>query len=98
MKVNINILPLGSYDILISMNWLEQHHAMLDFLHKSILCTDVQGNQAKVKGISKKVSIRKISGLQETKCVRKGCKLFVVNIQDIESEREQRIEDFPILE
>ena len=28
----------------------------------------------------------------------KVCKLFAVNIQDIESDREQHIEDFPILE
>ena len=27
----------------------------------------------------------------------KGCKLFAVNIQDIEAEREQHIEEFPVL-
>ena len=33
-KVNLNILPLGSYAILIDMDWLEQqHHVMLDCLH-----------------------------------------------------------------
>ena len=36
--------------------------------------------------------------LQEKKWVRKGCKLFAENIQDIEFEREQRIEDFLVLE
>ena len=40
MKVNLNILPLGSYDILIGMDLLEQHHGMLDYLQKSILCID----------------------------------------------------------
>ena len=39
-KVNVNILPLGSYDIVIDIDWLDQHHVMLDYLHKSILCTD----------------------------------------------------------
>ena len=43
-KVNLNIIPLGSYDVLIYIEWLEQHHVMLDYLHKSILCTDSQGN------------------------------------------------------
>ena len=80
------------------MDWLEQHHVMLDRLHKSILCTDSQGNQVKVQGIPKKVSVRKISSLQVKKCVRKGCKLFAANIRDLESEREQHIEVFPILE
>ena len=79
------------------MNWLEQHHVMCNFLHKSILCTDSQGNQVKIQGIPNKVSIRKISTLQENKCIRKGCKLFVVNIQNIEVVREQHIEDFLVL-
>ena len=70
---------------------------MLDFLHKSILCTDSQGNLVKIQGIPKKVSVRQISVLQAKKCIRKACKLFAVNIQDIEAEREQHIEDFPVL-
>ena len=40
MKLNLNILPLGSYDVLIGMDLLEQHYVMLNFLHKSILCTN----------------------------------------------------------
>ena len=39
-KVDLNILPLGSYDVLIGMDWLEHHHFMLDYLNKLILCID----------------------------------------------------------
>ena len=97
MKVNLDTLTLGLYDILIGMDWLEQHHVMLNCLHKSILCTDIQGNQIRIQDIPKKVSIRKISTLQEKKSIRKGRKLFAVNIQDVEPKKEQHIEDFPIL-
>ena len=41
--------------------------------------------------------MRKISSLQTKKCIRKGFKLFAVNIQDIEDEREQHIKEFPVL-
>ena len=51
MKVNLNIIPLGSYDILINMDWLEQHHVILNCLQKSILCTGSQGNHVKVQEI-----------------------------------------------
>ena len=77
---------------------MEHHHVMLDCLHKSILCTNSQGNQVKVQGIPKKFFVRQISTLQVKKCVRKGYKLFLVNIRDVESDREQRIEYFSILE
>ena len=46
----------------------------------------------KVQGIPKKVFVRKIYSLQENKCIRKGYKLFVVNIHDIEFYREKHIE------
>ena len=70
---------------------------MLDCLRKSILCIDSQGNQVKIQGIPKKVFVRKISSIKENKCFRKGCKLFAVNIEDIEAEREQHIEEFHVL-
>ena len=38
-RVNVNILPLGSYDGLIGMDTLGLHYVMLGCLHKSILCT-----------------------------------------------------------
>ena len=79
------------------MDWLEQHHVMLNCLYKSILCTNSLGNQVKVQGIPKKVSVRQISPLQANKCVRKGWKFFAVNIWDIESNKEQQIEYFPII-
>ena len=44
IEVNLNILPLGLYDILIGIDWLEQQHVMLYCLCKSIFCIDSQGN------------------------------------------------------
>ena len=52
----------------------------------------------KVQDIPKKFFVRQISSLQAKKCVRKGCKLFAVKIQDVDSDREQRIEEFTVLE
>ena len=92
MKVNLNILPLGLYNIIIGMDSMEQHHVMLDCLHKYIFCTNILGNQVKGHKILKKVFGRQTSSLQERKCVRKGCKFFAVNIQNIDSDREQCIE------
>ena len=86
-KIVLNILPLGSYAILNGMDWLEQHHVVLDCLHKSILCIYSQGNPVKIQRIPKNIFVRQISALQEKKCFRKGYKLFAVNIQNIEVER-----------
>jgi hypothetical protein len=72
-KVDLNILPLGSYDCLIGMDWLDQHHAILDCHNKAFTCLDEEGNKKKVQGIPIVVAIKEISAIQLNKCYRKGC-------------------------
>ena len=52
---DLNISPLGSYDMLIGMDWLEKDQVMLNCFDKTFTCTDDNGNTVKVKGIPKKV-------------------------------------------
>jgi hypothetical protein len=72
-KAELNILPLGSYDCLIGMDWLDQHHALLDCRNKRFTCLDEGGNQVTIQGIPRAVAVRKISAMQLKKCYRKGC-------------------------
>jgi hypothetical protein len=37
-NAELNIIPLGSYDCLIGMDWLDQHHAVLDCYNKAFTC------------------------------------------------------------
>ena len=38
--VDLNVLPLGSYDALIGMDWLEAHRVKLDYYNKTFECMD----------------------------------------------------------
>ena len=38
--VNVNILPLGNYDLLIGMDWLEEHKVLLIFYYQTFTCID----------------------------------------------------------
>jgi predicted aspartyl protease len=42
-SMDLNIIPLGSYDILIGMDWLEKHHVFLDCHNKTFTCLDGNG-------------------------------------------------------
>ena len=70
--VDLNVLPLGSYDIIIGMDWLEAHIVNLDCYNKTFECIDEEGNLRVVKGIPKVVSVRQISTMQLKKFCRKG--------------------------
>jgi hypothetical protein len=43
-KADLNILPLGSYDCLIGMDWFDQHHTILDCHNKAFTSLAKQGN------------------------------------------------------
>ena len=42
-QVNLNILPLGSYDILIGMDWMEKHKAIPNYFDETFTCVDDKG-------------------------------------------------------
>jgi hypothetical protein len=48
-NVDSNIIPLGSYNFLIGMDWLDKHHVVLEYYNKAFTCLDEEGNLRKVK-------------------------------------------------
>jgi hypothetical protein len=62
-RAYLNILSLGSYDCLIGMDLLDQHHAILDYHNKEFTFLDEEGSLRKVQGIPRVVTIREILAL-----------------------------------
>ena len=85
---DLNIIPLGSYDVLIGMDWLDVHHGVLDFHNKTYTCLDEEGNQVTIKGIPRPVSLRQITALQLKKCIRKGCQLYAIHVEESKEGKE----------
>jgi hypothetical protein len=96
-KAELNILPLGSYDCLIGMDWLDQHHAILDYCNKAFTCMDEEGNQKIVQGIPRDVAIREISTMQLKNCYRKGCQLCAAHVEETTKDKVLGIGDHAIL-
>jgi hypothetical protein len=93
----LNIIPLGSYDSLIGMDWLDQHHAFLDFYNKEFTCLDEEGNLRTIQGILRAVTIREISSLQLKKSYRKGCQIFAAHMEETPKEKMENFEDYEVL-
>ena len=68
-QATLNVLPLGSYDLLIGMDWLAAHKSKLDCYYKTLECVSKEGKRITLQGIQKLVSVRQISALQ----MRKYC-------------------------
>ena len=44
-QVKLNLLPLGYYDILIGMDWLEKHQVILDCFQKTFTYLNKEGER-----------------------------------------------------
>ena len=97
MKVELNILPLGSYDYLIGMDWLDQHHALLDCRNKRFTCLDEEGNRKTIQGILRAMAVREISSMQLNKCYRKGYQLFAARVEEASRDEVSNIGDHAVL-
>jgi hypothetical protein len=77
-RVNLYVMILGSYDIVIGMDWLEMHEAILNCKAKRLSLVDDEGQRRVIVGRNQGVSLRFVSSLQLRKSMRKGCKLYAI--------------------
>ena len=63
-KVDVNIIPLGSYGCLIGMDWLEKHHVVLDCYNNKIIGLDEEWKQGKIQGIPRVVIVTEMLAMQ----------------------------------
>jgi hypothetical protein len=78
MRTNLYVMILGSYDVVIGMDWLESHEAILNCNMKWLILVDDEGHRHVIVGQNQGVSLRFVSSLQLLKSMHKGCKLYVI--------------------
>ncbi|GJT07105.1 putative reverse transcriptase domain-containing protein [Tanacetum coccineum] len=103
---NIDLMPieLGSFDVIIGMDWLANHHAVIVFDEKIVRIPYggevliVQGDRS---GKEKKSKLSIISCTKTHKYIKKGCQNFLAQVTKKETKdksEEKRLEDVPILQ
>ena len=61
---HLKVLPLGSYIMLLGMDWLYLHKTKVDFYDKVIECLDDNGEKRILQGKKKPTSVRMVSTIQ----------------------------------
>ena len=77
-RANLYIMILGSYDVMIDMDWLESHVAIFNCKTKRLSLVDDEGQRRVIIGWNQGFSLRFISSLQLWKRMCKGCKLYSI--------------------
>jgi hypothetical protein len=96
-REDLNIFPLGFYDFIISMDWLDKNHSILECYNQEFTFLDEKGNLRIVQRIPRAVDVREISALQMKKCYRKGCQIFAAHMEDTPKDKVSNIEYYVVL-
>jgi hypothetical protein len=84
--------------MIIWMDWLEQHKAVLDCYTKILSYKHNFGTVRIAQGIPKPVSVRQVLAIQLKKCIRKGCQVYAIQVTNLlEKEDKPKLEEFVVL-
>nr|GEZ31406.1 putative reverse transcriptase domain-containing protein [Tanacetum cinerariifolium] len=94
----INAFPLDMYefDIILGMDWLTEHHAMIDCRSYRVSFSDIHAPEFIYHGSLPGKSMQIISALQARTLLSHGCEGFLANIHDTTSDVPS-IHDQPIV-
>jgi hypothetical protein len=77
-RANLYVTILGSYDVMIGMDWLEYHEVILNCKTKQLILVDDEGQRHVIVGWNHVVSMRFVSSLQLRKSMHKGYKIYAI--------------------
>ncbi|XP_059070771.1 uncharacterized protein LOC131860383 [Cryptomeria japonica] len=95
-QVNLYVAPLGSYDVILGINWLTKQKSIVNYEDKFVSCKDDFGNSIEILRSQRPFELRHISTMQLNKSQRKGCSIFVAIVSDLDNAKKSP-KDYPVL-
>ncbi|GJX98643.1 putative reverse transcriptase domain-containing protein [Tanacetum coccineum] len=94
-QVDLMPIELGTFDVIIGMDWLVQHSALIVCGKKEVHIS-VKGIMLVVKGNCDESRLKVVSCIKARKYIERGCHLFVAHVTEKEP-KEKCLEDVPII-
>ncbi|GJX36554.1 putative reverse transcriptase domain-containing protein [Tanacetum coccineum] len=94
-EVDLMPIELGTFDVIIGMDWLVKHDALI-VCGKKEVHIPVKGKMLVVKGNCDVSRLKVVSCIKARKYIERGCHLFVAHVTEKEP-KEKRLEDVPII-
>ncbi|GJW88995.1 putative reverse transcriptase domain-containing protein [Tanacetum coccineum] len=94
-EIDLMLIELGTFDIIIGMDWLVKHDAMIICGEKVVRIP--HGNKMLIVDSDKGVSrLKVISCIKAHKYIECGCHLFLAHVTEKKS-KEKRLKDVPVI-
>ncbi|GJX27424.1 reverse transcriptase domain-containing protein [Tanacetum coccineum] len=101
-KIDLLPIELGSFDVIVGMDWMAKHRAEVVCYEKYICVpyrNDILIIQGERNGIKNKSRLEVISSIRTQKYIDQGCQVFLIQMMKEEKTEisERRIEDVPVV-
>ncbi|VFQ69612.1 unnamed protein product, partial [Cuscuta campestris] len=85
-SANLVELPYKEFDIILGMDWLTEHQAVIDCRQRTIQLESREGKSIKVKEELTPRSTELISYIHARRLIRKRCEAYLCNVRDTQKE------------
>ncbi|GJX46002.1 putative reverse transcriptase domain-containing protein [Tanacetum coccineum] len=94
-EIDLMPIKLGSFDVVIGMDWLSKYHARI-ICDEKVVHIPIDGETLIIRGDQSKTRLSLISCIKTERYISRGCQVFVAQVMEKKSD-EKRLEDIPVV-
>ncbi|GKC01889.1 reverse transcriptase domain-containing protein, partial [Tanacetum coccineum] len=94
-KIDLMPIKLGSFDVVIGMDWLSKYHARI-ICDEKVVHIPIKAETLIIRGDRSKTRLSLISCIKTERYISRGCQVFIAQVMEKKSD-EKRLEDIPVV-
>ncbi|GKF09996.1 putative reverse transcriptase domain-containing protein [Tanacetum coccineum] len=94
-KIDLMPIKLGSFDVVVGMDWLSKYHAKI-LCDEKVVHIPINGETLIIRGDQSKTRLNLISCIKAERYISQGCQVFMIQVMEKTSD-EKRLEDIPVV-
>ena len=97
LEADLIKLEMVDYDVILGMDWLSKHYAVIDCRKKSVLFQEPGLEPFQFQGSSRKLEFPVISALKALKMMQQGCAGYLASVVDTAKATKPQPQDIPVV-
>ncbi|GJX13096.1 putative reverse transcriptase domain-containing protein [Tanacetum coccineum] len=94
-KIDLMPIKLGSFDVVIGMDWLSKYHAKI-LCDEKVIHIPINGETLIIRGDRSKTRLNLISCIKTKRYISRGCQVFMIQVMEKKSD-EKKLEDISVV-
>ncbi|GJZ33762.1 putative nucleotidyltransferase, ribonuclease H [Tanacetum coccineum] len=94
-EIDLMPIKLGSFDVVIGMDWLSKYHAKI-LCDEKVVHIPINGETLIIRGDRSKTRLNRHIMYQNRKDISRGCQVFMIQVMEKKSD-EKKLEDIPVV-